>query len=218
MGCVCVWVCFCKKLTFIFPRSAFVFEILKLKILKFLVCVLLVVILCSCCVLSFKVWVGGFPSCDWIKFQKQGGMLEDHEGGHGVDGSFGNLDSGRGEFSFMNYLSELEMQQLQTPSLASNDDLGLEQSDPSGVEQLDLQSQSLESDAVIARELACLDPRREIASHSPVDVSMAVQVASQSLGCLLQNPFGKLVCGLRFLGLQLHHLQIFYRMLSDVLS
>ena len=132
--------------------------------------------------------MGGFPSCDWIKFQKQGGMLEDHEGGHGVDGSFGNLDSDRGEFSFMNYLSELEMQQLQTPSLASNDDLGLEQSDPSGVEQLDLQSQSLESDAVIARELACLDPRREIASHSPVDVSMAVQVASQSLGVSSTKP------------------------------
>ena len=29
----------------------------------------------KCCVLSFKVWVGEFPSCDWIKFQNPALLL-----------------------------------------------------------------------------------------------------------------------------------------------
>lgn len=120
-------------------------------------------------------------------------MLDDHD--HDSDT--------RGEFSFVNYLSRLETDNNDIQSLASNDDLGLELSEPSGDHHFDLQSQSLESDAVIGRELACFDTKRETASDGPVDVSMAVQAASQSLGVSSTKPIWETGVWSQILGLQL---------------
>jgi len=119
------------------------------------------------------------------KVPKARGMIDEHgleEHGIGLHG----LDDSR-EFSFVNFLSNCDGSQHDTPSLASNDDPGLDLPEPSDSEHGVVQTESAVSDSVIARELAMLGSSRDTFAE-PFDVSMAVQVASQSLGVTSNKP------------------------------
>ena len=98
-------------------------------------------------------------------------MLDDHDIG------FGEHDG------FVDFLNMRETLHIEDGGVAGNDDLGLDLSEPSLDLPDDLPSESLTTDAVIASELACLDSKTEVVSSDPVNVSVAVQVASQTLGC-----------------------------------
>ena len=103
-------------------------------------------------------------------------MLDDHDIG------FGKHDG------FVDFLNMRETLHTEDGGVAGNDDLGLDLSEPSLDLPDDLPSESLTTDAVIASELACLDSKTEVVSSDPVNVSVAVQVASQTLGCSTVKP------------------------------
>ena len=75
-------------------------------------------------------------------------------------------------------------------SIASNDEhLGVELSEPS-VELGDLQSDTFESDSVIARELSLLDSKRETFDSSCVNFFHCCTSCFTNFGCCCQTYLG----------------------------
>ena len=129
---------------------------------------------------KFQGWVGGFPLCDWIKFQKQGGLMEEDITLHGMD-----VDT-----SFVEFLG-LQQQHAETGSVASNDgldDVSLGLSEPSRSLHSEVNLRSSCLDAEVARELECLEANDSETVDGHFNVSLAVQVASQTLSSSTVKP------------------------------